>query len=44
MQKEEKPAATQVEKERLFIDMRLSKVLSRLSIDPTQELEDTFQA
>ena len=43
-QKEDKPAATQREEELLIIDMQLSEVLSRLSIEPTQELEETFQA
>ncbi|MBT2261414.1 ribosomal protection-like ABC-F family protein [Bacillus safensis] len=43
-QKEEKPAMTNREEELLLIDMQLSEVLSRLSIEPSQELEETFQA
>ncbi|AMM90445.1 ABC transporter [Bacillus pumilus] len=43
-QKEEKPAATKKEEELLLIDMQLSEVLSRLSIEPSRELEETFQA
>ncbi len=43
-QKEEKPAATKKEEELLLIDMQLSEVLSRLSIEPSHELEETFQA
>ena len=43
-QKEEKPAVTNREEELLLIDMQLSEVLSRLSIEPSQELEETFQA
>ncbi|PRS52077.1 ABC transporter [Bacillus sp. GBSC66] len=43
-QKDDKPAVTQREEELLLIDMQLSEVLSRLSIEPSQELEETFQA
>ena len=43
-QKEEKPAATKKEEELLLIDMQLSEVLSRLSIEPSHELEETFPA
>lgn len=44
LQKQEKPAVTKREEELLLIDMQLSEVLSRLSIEPSQELEDTFQS
>lgn len=44
LQKQEKPAVTKREEELLLIDMQLSEILSRLSIEPSQELEDTFQA
>ncbi|PCK19951.1 ABC transporter [Bacillus pumilus] len=43
-QKGEKPAVTKREEELLLIDMQLSEVLSRLSIESSQELEETFQA
>lgn len=43
-QKEEKPAATRKEDELLIIGMQLSDVLSRLSIEPSLELDETFQA
>ncbi|MFS0655157.1 ribosomal protection-like ABC-F family protein [Bacillus sp. 179-C3.3 HS] len=43
MKKEEKLVVTQKEEELLLIDMQLSEVISRLSIAPSQELEDTFQ-
>ncbi|OLP65293.1 putative ABC transporter ATP-binding protein YheS [Bacillus pumilus] len=43
-QKEEKPAVTKKEEELMLIDMQLSEVISRLSIEPTLELEETFQA
>ncbi len=43
-QKDDKPAVTQREEELLLIELQLSEVLSRLSIEPSQELEETFQA
>ncbi|WP_224740850.1 ribosomal protection-like ABC-F family protein [Bacillus sp. 28A-2] len=43
-QKKDKPSVTKREEELLLIDMQLSEVLSRLSIEPSKELEETFQA
>ncbi|MGE6630140.1 ribosomal protection-like ABC-F family protein [Bacillus sp. NPDC077027] len=43
IQKEIKPVTSNHEEELLVIDMKLSDVLSRLSIEPSDELEKEFQ-